>query len=356
MRAAVLTEYGEPLEIREVDDPEPEPDGVVVRTEACGICRSDWHAWQGDWDWLRAQAPIGQVLGHEPAGVVEAVGEDVTNLSEGDRVAVPFNLSDGTCHACRVGNSNVCENLIPLGFVESAPGAFAEAFHAPRADQNLVHLPEEVSFVDMAALGCRFVTAFHALSHRAEVSAGDWVAVHGCGGVGLSAVHIADALGANVVAVDIDDEKLERATDLGADETVNAAEVDRVPRAIRSAVGREMDVAVDALGIKETCRNAVGSLGRRGVHVQIGLTTETERGEIPLPTDVIVMKEIDFVGSYGMQPPRYDEILRMIDRGKLGPGRVVSETVSLSEVSDRLDGMSDYAGVGISVVDDFGGS
>jgi D-arabinose 1-dehydrogenase-like Zn-dependent alcohol dehydrogenase len=198
MRAAVLREYGEPLEIEDVDRPDPAPDGVVIETDACGICRSDWHAWQGDWDWIGAKPPTGQILGHEPAGTVVEVGEDVTRLDEGDSVAVPFNLSDGTRPECRAGHSNVCENLLPLGFAEAAQGAFAEEVHVPAADRNAVTLPEGgegersepesrqtpsvgVSSVAMAGLGCRFVTAFHGLVHRADVDAGDWVAVHGCG-------------------------------------------------------------------------------------------------------------------------------------------------------------------------------
>jgi D-arabinose 1-dehydrogenase-like Zn-dependent alcohol dehydrogenase len=353
MRAAVLREYGEPLEIEDVERPEPDSDGVVVETEACGICRSDWHAWQGDWDWIGAKPPTGQILGHEPAGTVVAVGDDVTRLDEGDSVAVPFNLSDGTCPECRAGHANVCENLLPLGFAAAAPGAFAEQVHVPHADQNAVALPDSVSSVAMAGLGCRFVTAFHGLVHRADASAGDWVAVHGCGGVGLSAVHVADAIGANVVAVDLDDEKLSRAEDLGAAATVNAVEAGNVPGEIMGITDGGAHVSVDALGIAETCRNSVNCLRRRGQHVQIGLTTSDEQGSVDLPTDAMVMKEIDFLGSFGMQPPRYDEIFRMVEAGTLDPGDVVSETVTLDDVPDRLAAMSDFETVGIPVVSEF---
>lgn len=353
MRAAVLREYGEPLRIEEVARPEPDPDGIVIETDACGICRSDWHAWQGDWDWIGAKPPKGQILGHEPAGTVVEVGEDVTRLAEGDNVAIPFTLGDGTCPECRNGHSNVCENLLPLGFAEPVPGAFAEEVHVPVADQNAVVLPDGVSPVAMAGLGCRFVTAFHALVHRADVDAGDWVAVHGCGGVGLSAIHIASAIGANVVAVDLDEEKLAKAEELGALETVNATETGNVPRAIMGITDGGASVSVDALGITETCRNSVRCLRRRGQHVQIGLTTKDERGSVELPTDLMVMKEIEFVGSYGMQPPRYDEILRMVESGTLDPSAVVSETVTLDDVPDRLAAMSDYGTMGIPVVDTF---
>ncbi|MFC7166370.1 zinc-dependent alcohol dehydrogenase family protein [Halospeciosus flavus] len=353
MRAAVLTEYGEPLDVRDVESPAADADGIVVETEACGVCRSDWHAWQGDWDWIGAKPPEGQILGHEPAGTVVEVGSDVEHFDVGDRVAVPFTLGDGTCPHCRRGDANVCENLRPLGFTPQAPGAFAERFPVPDADFNAVKLPDGVDPVDMAALGCRFTTAFHGLAHRANVEGGDWVAVHGCGGVGLSAVHIAEALGARVVAVDLDEATLERAESLGAEHVVHAGEVDHVPGAVQELTDGGADVAVDALGIAETCRNSVASLGRKGKHVQIGLTTGEEGGEVSLPTDSMVMREVDFLASFGMPPARYDEILSMVESGQLDPGAIVSETVSLDEVSETLDAMSEFDTVGVPVVTEF---
>lgn len=353
MRAAVLEEYQEPLAIHDVDAPNPEAEGVVVEMEACGICRSDWHGWQGDWDWLGIQPPKGQILGHEPAGTVVDVGDDVESIKEGDRVTIPFNIGDGTCHQCRTGHGNTCENVMPLGFAEPVQGAFAEQLHVPAADHNVVQLPGSVSAVDMAGLGCRFMTSFHALAHQADINAGDWVAVHGCGGVGLSAVHIADALGANVVAVDLSDEKLDKARELGAVETVNASDADDTPEAVQALAGGGVDVSVDALGIETTCRNSVMSLGTRGQHVQIGLSTQDEQGMVALPTDMMVMNEIEFVGSLGMPPTRYDGIFRMVETGKLDPSAVVSETVSLDDVSDQLASMSDFGTMGIPVIDEF---
>jgi len=353
MRAAVLTGYGEPLEVQDVDRPSADADGVVIETDACGICRSDWHAWQGDWDWMGAKPPLGQVLGHEPAGTVVEVGDDVETVQEGDRVAVPFTLGDGTCPHCRQGRGNICENVVPLGFTPMTPGAFAEEFPVPTADQNAVHLPEGVDSVDMAGLGCRFTTAFHGVAHRADIAPGDWVAVHGCGGVGLSAIHVADALGGRVVAVDLDDDKLDRARELGAEITINAREVEDVPGEVQDVTNGGAAVAVDALGIAETCQNALGSLGKRGQHVQIGLTTSEEHGQIPLPTDAMVMQEIEFYGSFGMAPTNYDEIFSMVEAGKIDPGKVVSETVGLEDVSSRLEMMSDFETTGIPVVDSF---
>lgn len=353
MRAAVFTGHGNPLEVRDISEPELDATGVIIETEACGICRSDWHAWQGDPLWESRGFKEGHVFGHEPAGTVIDVGDEVELIREGDLVAVPFNLGDGTCHYCRNGHSNICDNRIPLGLVPASPGAFAERFHVPWADHNVVHLPNGVSSIEMAGLGCRYMTAFHALSHRANVSPGDWIAVHGCGGIGLSTVQIANAFGANVVAVDLFDEKLEFASDLGATQTINAAEVSDVPQEVKTITNGGADVSVDALGIAETCRNSAYSLGKQGQHIQIGLTSSEEGGEVSLPTDLMVTQELQFIGAFGMPPPRYNEFFRMIEGGKLNPAAMVTERVGLDRTTETLEAMTDFRTVGIPVIDDF---
>ncbi|MFB6133350.1 MAG: zinc-dependent alcohol dehydrogenase family protein [Halanaeroarchaeum sp.] len=349
MRAAILEEYDEPLAIRNVPRPDPEPHGVVVETEACGICRSDWHAWKGHGEWADDRVPRGQVLGHEPAGVVADVGERVESFAPGDRVAIPFSLGDGSCRYCLNGHGNVCEDGYALGFEPEAPGAFAEFVPVPRADYNLEPLPADVSFAAAAALGCRFMTAFHAFSHQVDVGAGDWVAVQGCGGLGLSAVQIADALVAAVVAVDVREEPLELAADFGAVETVDATETDPAAR-IREVTGGGVHVSMDALGSSETARSSVRSLRPRGTHVQVGLTGEEERGAISLPTDYMTRHEIEFVGARGMPPTRYDELLRFVASGRVDPEALVTARVGLAEVPERLAAMDDFDTVGIEVV------
>lgn len=347
MKAAVLEEYGEPLAITELERPTAAAHGVVVDVEACGICRSDWHGWQGDYS---DRDLIGQVLGHEPAGTVIEVGEDVESINEGDLVTIPFNLADGTCPRCRRGFTHKCENGYSLGFHEDVPGAFAEEVHAPWADVNAIRLSDGVSAVEMAGLGCRFMTSFHALAHKADLNAGDWVAVHGCGGVGLSAVNIANALGGNVIGVDVNDEALSMARELGADETVNAQAVADPAKAVRGLTDGGADVAVDALGIAETCQNAVNSLGFFGQHIQVGLTTKEEDGIVPLPTDRMVNREIEFIGSNGMPPTQYDEIFRMVDRDKVHPEALITREVSLDDLNDRLAAMTNYETRGIEVI------
>jgi D-arabinose 1-dehydrogenase-like Zn-dependent alcohol dehydrogenase len=347
MRAAVLWEYGEPLDITDVERPSAANHGVIVDVETCGICRSDWRGWQGDYERMDL---IGQVMGHEPAGTVIEAGDEVEYLRKGDEVVVPFRIADGTCPRCRNGHTHVCENGPSLGFHASVPGAFGEEIHVPWTDVNVSLLPDGVSTVEMAGLGCRFMTSFHALAYRTDVSAGDWVAVRGCGGIGLSAVDVATALGGNIVAIDLDDEKLDLARGLGAEETVNVREVEDVPGTVHDITDGGADVSVDALGIAETYQNSVDSLDYFGQHVQIGLTTKEEGGYVPLPTDEMVRKELEFIGTYGMQPTRYDEIFRMVERDRIHPAELVSRQVSLDDLNDRLTAMTDFETQGIEVI------
>ena len=355
MKAVVFQGVDEPLAVEEVDRPDCPDGGVVLETEACGICRSDWHAWQGDWSWIGMMPTPGLIFGHEPVGRVVEIGDDVDGVSEGDLVTNPFNLSDGTCPYCKAGRANICERSIPMGFVGFQPGAFAEEYPVRNADQNLVPVPEGIEPAEVAGLGCRFATAFHGIVHRVDVTAGDWVAVHGCGGVGLSATHVASAMGANVVAVDLVDEKLDLARELGAVETINAGEVEDVPQAVKKLTdsSRGVDVSVDALGVATTIQNSINSLGPGGQHLQIGMTTADEGGEVAVPIDTIVTDEREFYGSYGMPPHEYPEIFQMMEGGKIDPGKIVTETCALEDIPDIMEGMGDYETLGIPVCTEF---
>lgn len=355
MRAVVFQGVGEPMTVEEVDRPELPDDGVIIETEACGVCRSDWHAWQGDMGDIGFMPTEGLVFGHEPVGTIAETGPDVETFSEGDRVTNSFILSDGSCLHCRRGNQNRCERAIPMGFVPFSTGAFAEEYPVRTADTNLVEVPAGTDPVGVAGLGCRFSTAFHGLVHRVDVTAGDWVAVHGCGGVGLSAVHVADALGANVIALDLKQASLDMAENLGADRTVKVDEVQDVPQTVKGFTpkSRGADVSVDALGIAATCRNSINSLGKGGQHLQIGLTSGEEDGEVAIPIDIMVNDEREFYGSFGMPPHEYDEIFQMMAEDELDPSGIVSETISLADVPATIEAMSDYDTVGIPVVDEF---
>ena len=348
MRAAVMEAVRAPLVVREVPEPACPRDGAIVRVEANGVCRSDWHAWVGDWDWLGYQVPCPHVLGHEMSGVVEEVGPEARGFHAGDRVIVPFCQGEGACEMCRQGMQNLCRNGFAIGFAYW--GGFGRYVAVPHADVNLVILPETIGFVDGASLGCRFMTAFHGIVDQAQVRPGEWVAVHGCGGVGLSAVQIASALGANVIGVDIGADKLAAARQHGAVETVHAGDADAA-RAVRELTKGGAHVAIDALGIEATCTNAIRSLRARGRHLQIGLTSSAERGKIALPIDLIVGKELTVVGSHGMHVPRYASMLAMIETGKLNPRTLVSRTIALEQAGEVLAAMDDYATLGIAVID-----
>jgi alcohol dehydrogenase/NADPH2:quinone reductase len=352
MQAAVLEEYEEPLAIEDVDRPSPDPEGVVAAVDACGVCRSDWHGWVGNWEWFDYKPPLGHVLGHEPSGTVIEVGADVETVSKGDEVAIPFNFACGRCQECRNGYENLCENHLGLGFQEGAPGAFAEEVPIPNADINAVRLPDGVDQVEVAGMGCRFMTAYRGMAHQADVSRGEYVVVYGLGGIGLSAVHIADALGGNVIGVDLAEEKLELAEELGAIGTIDGSTGDPVEE-VENITDGGAHVSLDALGIEETCRNAVESLRTRGRHVQIGLTTSEQRGYNPLPTDAIVMNEIQINGSSGLPPAKYEEMFRMVENDQIDPSAVVTDRIALGDVNDELEAMTEYETVGIPVVSEF---
>ncbi|HVB09359.1 MAG TPA: zinc-dependent alcohol dehydrogenase family protein [Bacillota bacterium] len=345
MIAAVMEALHQPLVVRQVPDPTPTPDGAVIRVAANGVCRSDWHAWVGD---VRVGLP--HVLGHEFTGVVEAVGPEVRTHRPGDRVIVPFSQGDGSCEMCRSGHENVCEHVHLVGF--TSWGGYAEYVAVPRADANLVRLPEGVGFVEGASMGCRFMTSFHGLVDQAQLRAGEWVAVHGCGGIGLAAIHIATALGASVVAVDISPAALELARELGAVATVNARDGDAA-KAVRELTGGGAHVSVDALGIAATCRASVSSLRTRGRHLQVGLATQDNQGQVALPISLIVTRELQLLGTFGMQASRYPEMMRMVSRGQLHPGQLVTGTIPLSGASDVLAAMDQFATVGVTVIDRF---
>ncbi|MCW3159490.1 alcohol dehydrogenase catalytic domain-containing protein [Micropruina sonneratiae] len=260
MRAQRYEAVGAPVRLVEVAAPACPDDGVVIAVRATGVCRSDWHAWRG-----HDPVPLPQIPGHEFAGVIAAVGPRVRGFAVGDRVTVPFVLGCGACDWCTSGRAQVCPDQRQPGFTD--PGSFAEQVAVPRADFNLVRLPDAVDFVTAASLGCRYATAFHALTAQAALRAGEWVAVFGCGGLGLSTVQIAVALGARVLAVDTAPAALSRAASLGAEVTLATSD----PTAVVEATGGGAHVGVDALGSAATASASVRSLRRRGRHLQVGL-------------------------------------------------------------------------------------
>lgn len=346
MKAVLFEQFRSPPEIRNLPDPTPSADGVVVKVEATGLCRSDWHGWMGH----DADIVLPHVPGHELAGTVSAVGKQVKRWRVGDRVTVPFVAGCGHCHECRSGNHQVCEAQFQPGF--TAWGSFAEYVALDFADTNLVRLPDSLDFVTAASLGCRFATSFRALVDQARVQPGEWVAVHGCGGVGLSAIMIATAMGANVVAIDIAREKLTFARDLGAVATIDGAGVSDVAEAVREITKGGAHVSIDALGHPATCFNSIANLRRRGRHVQVGLMLD-EHARPAIPMDKVIAHELQVIGSHGMQAFRYEEMMAMLETGKLAPEKLVGRRISLDEAPGALMAMDSFEGQGIAVVDRF---
>jgi alcohol dehydrogenase len=346
MRAAVYEEYKKPLEIQAVADPTPGEDGVVIEVKATGLCRSDWHGWMGHDPDIR----LPHVPGHELAGIVVATGQAVARWQPGDRVTMPFVCGCGTCPQCVSGNHQVCDHQFQPGFTHW--GSFAEYVAIQHADVNLVRLPETLDFVTAASLGCRFVTSFRGVVDQGKVSAGQWVAVHGCGGVGLSAIMIASALGANVVAVDITEEKLAFARSIGAIATVNGLETADVAAAVREITGGGAHVSVDALGSQVTCFNSIANLRKRGKHIQIGLMAGEQRHP-NIPMDQVIANELEILGSHGMQAYRYPAMLEMIRAGKLQPEKLVGRTITLDQAITELTNMDNFSGTGVTVIDRF---
>jgi alcohol dehydrogenase len=347
MRALLYDYFRSLPRVANVPDPVVPQDGVVVEVKASGLCRSDWHGWQGHDADIRT---LPHIPGHEFAGVIAAIGPDVRRWHTGERVTTPFALGCGTCVYCLAGDQQVCEKQFQPGF--SGPGSFAEYVALPFADDNLVRLPDEMEFVEAAALGCRFVTAFRGIAKQARLRAGEWVAVYGCGGVGLSAVMIARALGANVIGVDITEEKLALAREAGAVHTFNAAIIPDVPEAIREITAGGVHVSTDALGSAITCRNSILSLRRRGRHVQIGLLLG-DQAEPSLPMGRVIAHELEIFGSHGVQTHAYPEILDLIAAGKLPLDKLIGRRITLDEAGAALASLASSPGTGITVIDRF---
>ncbi|MBD2818390.1 zinc-dependent alcohol dehydrogenase family protein [Streptomyces parvulus] len=344
MRAVVFERFGEPAEVREVTDPRPAPHGVVVRVEATGLCRSDWHGWQGH----DPDITLPHVPGHELAGVVEAVGDRVAGWRPGDRVTVPFVCACGSCGACAAGDQQVCERQTQPGFTHW--GSFAEYVALDHADVNLVAVPEGMSYATAASLGCRFATAFRAVVQQGRVAPGEWVAVHGCGGVGLSAVMIAAASGARVVAVDVSARALELARAFGAAECVDASRTPDTAAAVLELTGGGAHLSLDALGSPVTCAASVGGLRRRGRHVQVGLLPSAD-GTTPVPMARAVALELELLGSHGMAAHTYPPMLELVRTGVLRPDLLVTSTIGLAEVPAALSAMATAPGAGVTVIE-----
>ena len=328
MLAVVVDAFGVAPVVREVPVPRAAPGGVVLAVAATGLCRSDWHGWQGH----DRDLTVPYVPGHELAGTVHEVGAGVTGWAVGDRVTVPFVCACGTCAQCQAGQHQVCTAQQQPGFTYD--GSFAEYVAVPNAAVNLVAVPDGLDLVAAAALGCRFATAYRAVTQVGAVRPGEWLAVFGCGGVGLSAVMIGAAGGARVVGVDPNPAARALAVEHGAEYAV-------------ASLDRAVEVTLDAVGSVPVVRSALAALVPGGRHVQVGLLP----GEITLDVSLLVARELRWLGSHGMAAYAYAGLLGLVARGTLHPERLVTREIGLADVPAALAELgADRAPAGITVI------
>ena len=339
MRAVLFDAFGETPELADVPEPDCPPRGAIIRVRATGVCRSDWHAWMGHDDVVS----LPHVPGHEFAGEIAVLGSDVpadAGWTVGDRVTAPFICACGRCDECRSGNEQVCDHQSQPGFTHW--GSFAEFVAIDEAALNLIRLPDSMGFVEAASLGCRFATAYRAIVSRSRLAPGEQIAVHGCGGVGLSAIMIAVAAGVTVYGVDVSDAALDAAERLGA---IPIRGGDGAAARILEASGGGVDVSVDAFGSTETSLSSVRSLKKRGRHVQVGLMLG-ESALAAMPMDAVIAGELDILGSHGMAAHEYPSMLGAVASGDFRPIELVGRRITLDEVPAALAAMGTAGGPG----------
>lgn len=340
MRAAVYHEFSGPISVEEVPEPSVPDDGVIVRVTASGVCRSDWHGWQGHDADIRT---LPHVPGHEFAGVVVAAGSATNEFHVGMSVIVPFICACGRCEMCVAGHGNLCPTQYQPGF--HGWGSFAELVAVPRADHNLITMPTTVDAATAALLGCRIGTAHRAVVHQARVAAGEWVVVHGAGGVGLAALLISKAYGAQVIVVEPDAATGAFASELGADVVVQPEGEVLLENVIVDLTSGGAHVSIDAVGARGVMRTSLRSLRRRGRHVQVGLLTHDPES---VPLALLHSREIEILGSHGMPAHGYQQLLSEIERGAWDPSPLVTQRVTLLEGIELMT--ADHRSPGCAVV------
>ena len=344
MKAAVYSTFNGAIEIKQVDDPVVTETEAIIEVKASGICRSDWHGWKGH----DPDIQLPHVPGHEFSGIVKEVGNKVTLYQSGDRVTVPFCCGCSTCPQCRKGNQHICDQHFQPGFTHW--GSFAQYVKIKNADFNLVKLPSSIDFVSAAGLGCRFITAFHGIVNQGKVVNSMFVAIHGCGGVGLSAIMIAAVYGAKVIAIDINEENLQKAKSFGAEYTINAGREEVVDK-VREITKGGANLSMDALGNHETSINSINCLAKKGKHIQVGILGSENK--IIVSTADLIAKEIELIGSHGMPLADYNTIFNLIANKKIDLSLLIDRTVKLEEVSQELLNMDTYSNSGMVIIDQF---
>ena len=336
MRAMVFNSFGERPAIVSLDVPSLSDTSVLLKVMATGICRSDWHGWMGH----DSSIDLPHVPGHEFAGEIVSVGAKVRNWKIGDRVTAPFIQACGRCKYCRRDDQQVCENQEQAGFTYH--GSFAEYMQIKNADVNLVQLPESMSFDVAAILGCRFGTSFRALVDQAHLSSGQKFAIYGAGGVGLSAIYIAKALGAEVHVMDSNANALDFAQQAGADYCYRS-----IAQMVKSTGGK-IHVAMDAIGSIDMLTHSNTILDRRGKHIQVGLVAQDQ----PLAFSIsrLIAYEFELIGSHGIQAFRYQAMIDFVMDKKLPLEAMIAQRLTLVEGAAFLMDMGKNQHAGVSVI------
>ncbi|MEM9436991.1 MAG: zinc-binding dehydrogenase, partial [Pseudomonadota bacterium] len=289
--------------------------------------------------------PLPHIMGHEFAGTVIETGD--TKLQKGQRITAPFILACGHCDDCNAGNPTICAEQYCPGF--HGPGAFAELLAIRAADFNAVPLPDAVSFDIAAAMGCRVTTAWRALVDRASIKPGEWLAIHGCGGVGLSALLIARALGVRTIGIDPSDQARAMAQSLGADVVLNAGQLEE----LHEITGGGAHVSLDALGITATFDASLRSLRKLGRHIQVGMPTGRHE-TVPLPLlELVYARQLTLHGMRGLGASEFRPLLKLIETGRLDLAPLIVDRIALSGVQPVFEGMDSFATTGVHVVTRF---
>jgi 2-desacetyl-2-hydroxyethyl bacteriochlorophyllide A dehydrogenase len=334
MKAVRMIQPGNPLEMQELPTPTTGPLDLLVRVKAAGICHSDVHYRAG----TSLVDPLPLTLGHEVAGVVEEIGAQVTGFKPGDRVCLHYMVTCGHCTYCHQGNEQFCTTGKMIG--KYTDGGYAEYICIPERSAFL--LPDEISFEQGSIMMCSSATSLHALN-KAHLQPGESVAVFGAGGLGVSAIQLAYACGAQeVFAVDIRDRKLEVARSLQAT-PINASLSDPVEEIMRLTKGRGVDVAMELVGLPLTMRQATRSLAIKGRAVLVGISTDS----FPVaPYHELINKEAEIIGVSDHLAQELPRLIEWVRQGKLDLSSVVTKTVPLEAsainvVLDQLESFGD---------------
>jgi 6-hydroxycyclohex-1-ene-1-carbonyl-CoA dehydrogenase len=326
MKAAVFHGNGKPLTIEEMPVPEPKAGEILLRVAACGLCHTDLHYLDHGVATFMAP-PI--ILGHEAAGTVARLGPGVTGFKDGEHVLAPSVWACGRCRFCRAGRENLCTDLVMPG--NHTHGAFAEFLAVPA--KELVRLPPDLPLERACVIADAVSTPYHAVKHRGRVRTGDTVAVVGCGGVGLNVVQCAAAAGATVIAVDLNDARLDLARQLGASHAMNPAKLDRVDKEVRKLTDGGVDVAFEVVGNPKTIDLAFNLIRKGGRLVVIGFSHD------PAPINVakLMFYELELVGSLGCGAGLYPEIVAQVTAGRIRLEPILSGTFPLERINEGFD-------------------